>query len=85
MNGADASDHCPRCGGGFTCGRDGATRCPCTGVALDAATLAGLRRQYSGCLCLDCLRTLVQDDTKVDPSHDDPGNAGEPQGSSLDM
>ena len=95
MNGANAPGPCPRCGGGFICGfscgftcgftrgRDGAAPCPCTGVTLDAATLAGLRRQYSGCLCLDCLRTLAQDDTTVVRSQGDSRTAGDPQGSLL--
>jgi hypothetical protein len=32
--------------------------CACTGVTLDAATLADLRQRYSGCLCLRCLHRL---------------------------
>ena len=91
MNGANAPGPCPRCGGGFscgftrgfTCGRDRAAPCPCTGVTLDDATLAGLRRQYSGCLCLDCLRTLARDDTTVDPWQGDSRTAGDSQGSRL--
>jgi len=33
--------------------------CACTGITLDAATLARLRQCYSGCLCMDCLRSLT--------------------------
>ena len=56
---ADASDRCPRCGGGFRCGANDPTPCACTGLKLDAALLADLRAQFKGCLCLDCLRELA--------------------------
>ncbi len=51
-------DRCPRCGGTFRCGIDAPGPCACTRVTLDAATLASLKRQYVGCLCLDCLVAL---------------------------
>jgi hypothetical protein len=54
-----ATDRCPRCDGSFHCGMNEAAPCPCTGIALDAATLAQLRQQYHGCLCLACLRSLA--------------------------
>ena len=56
---ADASDRCPRCGGGFHCGANDPAPCACTGLKLDAALLAELRAQFKGCLCLDCLRELA--------------------------
>ena len=49
---------CPRCGGGFHCGVNDDSPCPCTTVTLDAATQAALRARYDGCLCLRCLRSL---------------------------
>ncbi len=52
-------DRCPRCGGSFHCGVNDAAPCACVGITLDAATLAELRQRYSGCLCLDCLRSLA--------------------------
>ncbi len=52
------SDACPRCGGGFHCGANDATPCPCGTVSLDAATAAALRAGYVGCLCLACLVEL---------------------------
>jgi len=55
----DANDTCPRCGGGFHCGANDAEPCACTGLKLDAALLADLRRQFKGCLCLGCLRALA--------------------------
>jgi|APLow6443716910_1056828.scaffolds.fasta_scaffold201146_2 hypothetical protein len=54
-----AADRCPRCGGAFHCGMNDAAPCPCTGIVLDAATLAQLRQRYSGCLCLACLHSLA--------------------------
>ena len=54
-----ASDRCPRCGGGFQCGANDAAPCACTTVPLDAATLAALRTQLNGCLCLACLREIA--------------------------
>ena len=52
-------DLCPRCGGGFHCGVADAAPCPCTRVALDAATLARLRQRFAGCLCPRCLGDLA--------------------------
>ena len=56
---ADASDPCPRCGGSFRCGANEPAPCACTSLKLDAATLADLRRQFKGCLCLNCLREMA--------------------------
>ena len=56
---AVASDRCPRCGGGFHCGANDAAPCACTALKLDATLLADLRRQFNGCLCLNCLRQLA--------------------------
>ena len=50
--------HCARCGGDFRCGVNDATACACSTLVLPAALLAQLRRQFQGCLCLDCLRAL---------------------------
>jgi hypothetical protein len=52
-------DRCARCGRAFHCGMADATPCACTGVTLDAATLAELRQRYNGCLCLRCLRSFA--------------------------
>jgi len=51
-------DRCPRCGGAFHCGVNDAGPCACTGVTLDAATLAALRASFNVCLCLRCLREV---------------------------
>jgi len=51
---------CPRCGEAFRCGLQGSGPCPCTGVLLDAPTLAVLRQRYADCLCLRCLQAQVQ-------------------------
>jgi hypothetical protein len=60
-------DHCARCGGAFHCGMNDEGPCACTGVTLDAATLADLRQRYSGCLCLCCLMALEQGES-IEPS-----------------
>ena len=52
-------DRCPRCGGGFHCGVQDATPCPCTTAELSAELQAGLRQRYTGCLCLACLQVLA--------------------------
>ena len=56
---AEASDRCPRCGGGFHCGANDSAPCACTSLQLDTATLAELRSRYTGCLCLPCLREFA--------------------------
>jgi len=53
-----ATDRCPRCGGAFHCGSADAGPCACVGITLDATTQAELRRRYTSCLCLRCLREL---------------------------
>jgi len=53
-----ADDRCPRCGGAFACGMGGSQPCACTTLTLTPELLARLRSQYSGCLCLACLREL---------------------------
>ena len=73
MSGMAATDSCPRCAGSFACGAAGAAPCPCTTVKLSDALQMRLRQQFSGCLCLACLRTLA--------AHDGPGPAG---GSAID-
>ena len=52
------ADRCPRCGGGFHCGRADETPCACSGLTLSAELQSALRQRYSGCLCL-CLRCLA--------------------------
>ncbi len=52
-------DRCPRCGGGFHCGVQDATPCPCTTVKLSADLRASLRQRYIGCLCGACLQALT--------------------------
>lgn len=54
------TSRCARCGGGFHCGAHDERPCACASLSLDAALLAELRRRYSGCLCLACLRELGQ-------------------------
>lgn len=52
----DAS--CPRCGGGFECGA-AAGHCDCFGIRLTEALRVELAARYSSCLCLRCLREVM--------------------------
>lgn len=61
MSGAMLDASCPRCGGGFECGVN-AGRCDCFGIRLTDRLRAELAERYSGCLCLRCLRELVDAD-----------------------
>lgn len=63
---AAAPDRCPRCGGGFACGMNGAGPCPCTTVTLSPERLAELRARYTGCLCMNCLRELSASETPIE-------------------
>lgn len=58
-----ASERCPRCGGGFHCGISDTAPCACSTLNLDAATLAELRSRYAGCLCMNCLREVASAQT----------------------
>lgn len=53
--GLPPNERCARCGGPFHCGMVDAGPCACATVKLGAATLARLRGQFAGCLCLACL------------------------------
>lgn len=53
---------CPRCGGGFECGVN-AGHCDCFGIQLTPGLRERLARDYpEHCLCLRCLRELVEAD-----------------------
>ena len=58
----DINSVCPRCGGAFHCGLNDSVACACGTVKLDEATLQGLRKRFSSCICLDCLRQVQVDD-----------------------
>ncbi|MCY4753094.1 cysteine-rich CWC family protein [Pelomonas aquatica] len=49
---------CPRCCGGFECGAQ-AGDCACNGIHLTDSLRTQLAARYSGCLCLPCLRELI--------------------------
>lgn len=68
MAGDARDDLCPRCGGGFRCGVNDATPCPCTGVTLELRQLTALRARYEGCLCLRCLQALADGEPLEPPS-----------------
>ena len=63
MSQAPLTASCPRCGGGFECGAN-AGHCDCFGIRLTDALRADLAARYSGCLCLRCLRDLMDADAR---------------------
>ena len=63
MTGPMLDTNCPRCGGGFECGVN-AGHCACFGIRLTDTLRAELATQYSGCLCLRCLRELIEADAR---------------------
>jgi hypothetical protein len=56
---AAPTDRCPRCDGGFHCGVNDPTPCPCSTLSLPPALQAQLRQRYTGCLCVACLAALA--------------------------
>ena len=66
MNGPMLDTNCPRCGGGFECGVQ-AGHCACFGIRLNERLRTELAGQYSGCLCLPCLRELIDADLRRQP------------------
>jgi hypothetical protein len=50
---------CPVCGVDFSC-MAAQENCWCAGVKLSAEAAAGLRRQFSGCLCPRCLTLAAE-------------------------
>ena len=57
--GTGACVTCPRCGGAFHCGARDPAPCACTGLQLSGETLAALRQQFDGCLCMACLTNIA--------------------------
>ena len=64
---APTDDRCAACGASFHCGAGDAAPCPCASIALSPDRLAGLRRQYEGCLCLACLRAFQTPEQETAP------------------
>ena len=62
MTGQPVDARCPRCGGGFECGAN-AGHCDCFGIRLTERLREQLAQRYPDrCLCLRCLRELVEVD-----------------------
>ena len=72
MNGELLDATCPRCGGGFECGAN-AGRCDCFGIRLTDRLRVELAARYSGCLCLRCLRELIEADARAPAPGPAPG------------
>lgn len=58
MSGPLLDARCPRCGGGFECGVQ-AGHCACFGIRLTERLRNELTDRYRGCLCMPCLRELI--------------------------
>ena len=71
-NGPMLDARCPRCRGGFECGAQ-AGQCACDGIRLTDRLRAELAARYDGCLCMPCLRELLERDARIDAA-----NAGPP-------
>jgi len=61
---------CPRCHSAFECRVGDITRCQCYTVKLDDAARDLLARNYSDCLCADCIKAV----TAVTPEQADNGD-----------
>jgi len=48
--------YCPNCGVAFECKVDNITQCQCFGVTLNSEVQQYLRKQFAGCICLNCLK-----------------------------
>ena len=49
---------CPRCQCSFECRVNAILRCQCQDVTLTEEMRYFIQQQYSGCLCVDCLRDI---------------------------
>ena len=59
MSAAKDRDTCPRCSKAFHCGSADA-HCDCFDVALGAPLRKVIAQQYARCLCIDCLKALIE-------------------------
>lgn len=63
---ASTPDTCPRCRGSFHCGA-AAGVCDCFELRLSEALRQRLAAEFSGCLCLRCLRELAAEEADQAP------------------
>ena len=55
---------CPRCGKSFECRHGEIEKCQCAGVNLDPVSLEYIKKTYTDCICIDCLRDIKEKITK---------------------
>jgi hypothetical protein len=51
--------YCPRCQQPFECKAGSISNCQCSDIQLDAGLMQLIREQYADCLCIACLRDLL--------------------------
>lgn len=51
---------CPRCNNTFICRVDNIELCNCKKVRLNAGVRDYIKKEYAGCLCLECLIEVNQ-------------------------
>lgn len=52
---------CPRCGAAFDCKSEDIKHCVCASVSLTEKQIEFIQLNYSGCLCINCLRTIKEE------------------------
>lgn len=52
--------YCSRCGGLFECGRHSVCGCACAGFDIPQALREQMARDYTDCLCTNCLDVLTR-------------------------
>ena len=50
--------HCQRCGTIFECKVSNITQCQCYGITLTDAEQQYISKQFTDCLCFNCIRVL---------------------------
>ncbi len=53
--------YCPRCNAVFECKPDNIAQCRCYGVALSDDEKRLIEKDFTGCLCYDCLLAIKKE------------------------